>query len=59
MSRRPILTAAHLLDAGACRGQVELFRRTFPDGAALTLANIKRARAAGLSVGWRDVVWYA
>ena len=51
--RRPILTAAHLRAAGACREQVALFRRTFPgDGAALTLANLKRARAAGLDVDW-------
>lgn len=37
---------------GACKEQVELFRRTFPDGADFTEPNILQAVAAGLNVDW-------
>lgn len=56
MSRRPILTAEHLQDAGACPEQVALFLQTFPYGATMTVVNITRARAAGLRVGWCEAL---
>src|SRR4030065_156248 len=36
----------------ACATQREIFRATFPDGAALTEENVRIAVDAGLSVAW-------
>ena len=41
----------YLLGLGACRDQVQLFRRTFGDGAVpITVAHGAEARAVGLDV---------
>ena len=41
----------YLLGLGACRDQVQLFRRTFGDGAVpITVAHVAEARAVGLDV---------
>jgi hypothetical protein len=37
---------------GACGSQHELFRKTFPDGAPVTMAAARKARKAGLDVLW-------
>lgn len=52
MTRRPVLTLAHLRKHAACPTGLARFRRHFPEGAALTVANLTRARRAGLDVGW-------
>ena len=44
------LTAKRLSKLGAC--STEDFERVFPDGAELTKANLRKARKAGLNVGW-------
>ena len=46
------ITARMLRLKGACSPQVELFRSVFPRGARVTLDNLKKAREAGLDVGW-------
>ena len=50
--RAPILTAARLEAANACREQVALFRETFGESAAITRANWRKALAAGLDTNW-------
>jgi hypothetical protein len=37
---------------GACNDQRKLFRKTFPDGAPVTLAAARKALKAGLAVFW-------
>lgn len=44
------LTANRLRKLGACL--TEDFKRVFPDGAELTTANLRKARKAGLNLGW-------
>ena len=46
------ITQEMLADMGACEDHVRLFSRTFPRGAAVTLGNIEKARAAGLDLSW-------
>jgi len=41
-----------LIDHDACGRQLRRFRRTFPDGAPVTVEAAAQARAAGLDVGW-------
>jgi hypothetical protein len=37
---------------GACRDQRKLFRKTFPNGAPVTIAAARKAQKAGLDVLW-------
>jgi hypothetical protein len=37
---------------GACRSQRALFRKTFPDGAPVTMSAARKAKEAGLDVLW-------
>jgi hypothetical protein len=37
---------------GACRSQRALFRKTFPDGAPVTMSAVRKAQNAGLDVLW-------
>jgi hypothetical protein len=37
---------------GACRSQRALFRKTFPDGAPVTMSAARKAERAGLDVLW-------
>ena len=46
------ITPAILEKAGACREQVNLFRKLAPDGLAPTLKNFRLCRKAGLDVLW-------
>lgn len=46
------VTLELLRDWGACRWQRTLFRRFYPNGAELTVAEIARARRRGFDVWW-------
>jgi hypothetical protein len=46
------ITAAMLLKHGACAPNVRYFRKLFPKGADVTVANALRCVRAGLSLGW-------
>ena len=46
------ITSAMLVEAGACHDQLDLFRKTFPHGCRLTLANVQKALSVGLDVDW-------
>jgi hypothetical protein len=37
---------------GACKDQRKLFRATFPKGAPVTMASLKKAEKAGLDIWW-------
>jgi hypothetical protein len=37
---------------GACRSQRALFRKTFPDGAPVTMSAARKAKEAGLDILW-------
>lgn len=47
-----IITEKMLRKRNVCPSQIARFRETFPRGARLTLANLGKAHAAGLSVHW-------
>lgn len=46
------ITVEYLKRLNACKDQVDLFAKTFPDGAKVTRDNLAKARAAGLNVEW-------
>lgn len=46
------VTAKWLEKMKACEGQVELFKKVFPRGAAVTLKNLRKAKEAGLELYW-------
>lgn len=46
------ITAKMLERHFACGRQVEKFRKTFPRGCAVTIANLRKARAARLDISW-------
>jgi hypothetical protein len=41
---------------GACKSKRALFRKTFPDGAPVTMAAARKAQKAGLDVLWLDEI---
>jgi hypothetical protein len=45
------VTAKWLQKMRACEPQVELFKKTFPRGAAVTLKNLRKAEKARLDLG--------
>jgi hypothetical protein len=47
-----LITVDVLRAHNACTSQVELFDRTFMGGCTITLAVLRKARKAGLGVGW-------
>jgi hypothetical protein len=47
-----LITVEWLQQRNACHGQVELFKRVFPNGSKLTLADCRKARRAGLDRMW-------
>jgi hypothetical protein len=47
-----LITAAALQKCQPCEDQIDLFRKTFPKGVLLTLANLRRAAMAGLNLDW-------
>jgi hypothetical protein len=47
-----IVTKEWLEDHEACRDQVKVFVAEWPDGAELTLENLRRAADIGLSIDW-------
>lgn len=46
------ITAEFLIQQEACRGMVSRFKEVFPRGAAVTLANLRKAEKAGLMIHW-------
>ena len=46
------VTVAQLKKWGACADQVKTFARVFPEGAAPTLVNLRKAAKAGLDLDW-------
>jgi hypothetical protein len=46
------VTAKMLKDLGACKQEVEVFTREWPHGAAVTLANCRRAAVLKLNLTW-------
>ena len=53
MKTTPRLITARLLRArGACHEQVQLFRKTFPEGTPVTLSACRKAAKAGLLLDW-------
>jgi hypothetical protein len=46
------ITAKFLSGHGACSDDVLLFEQTFPKGATVTLANVRKAEKAGLAIHW-------
>lgn len=46
------ITAEILKYHGACIGQVDQFRRIWPDGCEITVANMLKAQEEGLEVSW-------
>jgi len=51
------ITADQLQDAGACKDQVAIFRREWPDGATATKKSIARALDLGLDLHWFAGTW--
>lgn len=51
MSREKI-TAEWLLGEGACRQQVNLFKRIFPGGLVFSRSNLIKAAKAGMFICW-------
>ena len=49
------IAASMLVKAGACHDQLDIFRKTFPRGCRITLANVRKALSAGLDVEWAVV----
>ena len=47
-----LITVDVLRSHNACADQVSLFAATFPDGCDITRAVLRKARKAGLEVGW-------
>jgi hypothetical protein len=47
-----ILTWTYLRKLGACRKDVRAFRKSWPKGAPVTMASIRKARKLGLGVDW-------
>ena len=45
------ITMQQLRDAGACREQVAIFAAEWPDGAEVSIENVRRAVALGLVLG--------
>ena len=39
---------------GACREQRDIFRKEWPDGADITIENVRRARELGLNLAWGE-----
>jgi cyclopropane fatty-acyl-phospholipid synthase-like methyltransferase len=56
MTDTPIITANMLRANGACKTQVELFERTFPNGAKVTVANARKYGAL-FEVAWAARAW--
>jgi len=56
MSTRKI-TVDMLREADACEDQVDIFAKTFPTGATVTLTNCRKAVAAGLDLTWAADEW--
>ena len=52
MSSRKCVTAAMLRAWHACESQVRVFEAEWPQGAALTLRNARRAAVLGLDLNW-------
>ena len=50
-----MITTKILREHNACRGQVELFEKVFPEGCEPTNENIQTALDAGLDIGWAQV----
>ena len=50
------VTVAMLRKKKACPDQVVLFREVFGDSAQVNLRNVRKARKAGLDVGWVTVL---
>ncbi len=48
----PRVTAAMLRDLGVCKEQLEVFEAHWPNGAAVTLRGLAKARRLGLSTGF-------
>ncbi len=48
----PRITIAML--RGACREQRDIFRKEWPEGADVTLENVRRAQELGLSLDWGE-----
>ncbi len=46
------ITAKWLLEKGASCGQVQSFQRHWPDGAEITLDNLKKAQRMELDLSW-------
>lgn len=46
------VTAKWLEKMRACKEQVELFKKVFPRGAAVTRENYRKAKRAGLDMEW-------
>ena len=46
------ITSEDLKKLNACPDQQRLFDRVFPDGAWITLDNVRKANEEGLDVGW-------
>ena len=46
------LTEEMLVNAGACEEQVDVFKKAWPNGATITIANYKKAVDLELSVGF-------
>ena len=44
---------------GACREQRDLFRKEWPEGAEVTIENVRRAQELGLTLSWGASAWLA
>jgi hypothetical protein len=50
--QRIVITAAMLRGMGVCREQYKLFKRTFPEGCAVTRRNARKAMRTELDLEW-------
>ncbi len=48
------ITVEMLREMDACKDQVEVFERIFPDGASVTMKSLKKARDARLDIAWLE-----
>jgi|SRR5882757_6600472 len=46
------ITVAYLKKMEACTSKIDLFRRTFGNSAEINLENLRKAKAAGLNLGY-------
>lgn len=51
MARSKYTITAEMLE-GACAREVAIFNKEWPDGAVVTLKNIKRAAELGINIDW-------